>query len=81
MIVREPTKPKRKLIPVKYYLTEEEFAEFQEIVFTMYDYKGIPRPTIGAFAKAASYKLYNEINQIAMAIINDIVGENRDTTN
>ena len=65
MIVMEPTKPKRKLIPVKFYLTEEEFAEFEKVLFSMYSYKAILRPTIGAFAKAAAYKWYNEINRIA----------------
>jgi hypothetical protein len=66
MIVREPTKPKRKLIPVKYYLRKEEFTEIKKIVFLMYKYEGIARPTMGAFAKAACYKLYNDINQVAL---------------
>ena len=33
----------------------------------MHEHKAIPRPTIGAFANAAVYKLYNEMNQVAMA--------------
>jgi hypothetical protein len=80
----EPTKPKRKLIPVKYYLTEEEFAEVEKAVFLMYKYKAIPRPTVGAFAKAACYKFYNEIRQIAMAngkLSTTSKKDNRDTAN
>ena len=66
MIVREPSNKERKLIPVKYYLTEEEFAKFVKQAFFMHGHKVIPRPTVGAFAKAAAYKWYNEINQVAM---------------
>ena len=57
MIVMEPTKPKRKLITVKYYLTKEEFTEFEKIVYLIYKYKAIPRPTVGAFAKAAGLQI------------------------
>ena len=57
MIVREPTKLKRKLIPVKYYLRKEEFAEIKKIAFLMYKHKAIPRPTIGAFAKGACLQI------------------------
>ena len=53
MIVKEPTKLKRKLITVKYYLTKEESAQIQKIAYLIYNYKAIPRPTIGAFAKAS----------------------------
>jgi hypothetical protein len=63
----EPIKPKRKLIPVKFYLTNEEFAKAWKKVLLMYELQAIPRPTIGAFAKAALYKLYNEMNQIPTA--------------
>jgi hypothetical protein len=80
----EPTKPKRKLITVKFYWREEEVTEIEKVVFLMHKYKAIPRPTLGAFAKAAGYKLYNEINQIAMAkgkLSTTSQKENRDTTN
>jgi hypothetical protein len=66
MIVREPTKLKRKLVTVKYYVTKEDSAEFEKVAFLLYQHKAIRRPTIGAFAKAASYKLYNDINQVAL---------------
>ena len=84
MIVRGSTKPKRKLNPVKFYLTNEEFAEVWKRVILLYEHKAIPRPTIGAFAKAAVYKFYNEINQIAMAkgkLSTTSQEENRDTIN
>jgi hypothetical protein len=79
----EPTKPKRKLITVKFYW-REEVTEIKKVVFLMQKYKAIPRPTLGAFAKAAGYKLYNEINQIEMAkgkLSTTSQKENRDTTN
>jgi hypothetical protein len=66
MIVREPTKLKRKLVTVKYYVTKEESAEFKKVAFLLFQHKAIPRPTIGEFAKAAGYKLYNDINQVAL---------------
>jgi hypothetical protein len=84
MIVRGSTKPKRKLNPVKFYLTNEEFAEVWKRVILMYEHKVIPRPTIGAFAKVAVYKFYNKINQIAIAkgkLSTTSQEENRDTIN
>ena len=84
MIIMELTKLKRKLIPVKFYLREEEFVQFEKVVFLMHRHRAIPRPTIGAFAKAAAYKFYNEINQVAMAkgkLSTTSKKENRDTTN
>ena len=50
----------------------------------MHEHKAIPRPKVGAFAKAAGYKFYNEINQIAMAkgkLSTTSKKENQDTTN
>ena len=67
MIFREQTEPERKLVTIKYYLTKEESAEFEKVAFFMHGQKVIPRPTLGAFAKAAAYKWYNEIRHIAMA--------------
>ena len=84
MIVRESTEPKRKLNNVKFYLTNEEFAEVWKRVILIYEHKAIPRPTIGAFANAAVYKLYNDMNQIAMAkgrLSTTAQEENRDTIN
>ena len=48
-------------------MPEEEFAEIAKRASFMHGHEAIPRPTVGAFAKAASYKWYNEINQIAMS--------------
>jgi hypothetical protein len=83
MIVRGPTKPKRNLITILYYVTEEESVEFKKMAFFMNELKAIPRPTVGAFAKAAGYKWFNEINQIAMAkgkLSATSKKENRDST-
>jgi hypothetical protein len=80
----ELAKLKSKLIPVKFYLREEEFVEFEKVVYLMHKHKAIPRPTIEAFAKAAAYKFYNEINQVALAkgkLSTTLKKENRDTTN
>jgi hypothetical protein len=73
----EQTNPERKLVTVKYYLTREEAAQFNEIAFQVYIQKGIPRNTLGAFAKAAGYKWYNEVNQ---ALARDKAIPKKDTT-
>jgi hypothetical protein len=62
-LIPEQRNPKRKTVTVKYYLTKEEAAEFEQTAFILYIHKVIPRHTLGAFAKAAGYKWFNEINQ------------------
>ena len=51
-------------IRVCYYLKKEEFEEFQKQAVILHHEKAIPRPTVGAFAKAAGYKFYNEFNEV-----------------
>jgi hypothetical protein len=55
--------PERKLVIIKYYLSEGEAHELQKMAYYMHEHKAIPRPTVGAFAKAASFKWFNEINE------------------
>ena len=47
-----------------YYLTEkeEEAAHLETIAFQMYGYKLIRRSKVGAFAKSAGCRWYDEIN-------------------
>ena len=61
--IRERTESNRRLITVKFYITKEEFIEYEKDAFLMHREKVIPRPTVGAFAKAAGYKWFNEINK------------------
>jgi hypothetical protein len=51
-------------IRVCYYLKKEEFEEFRKQAIILHQEKAIPRPTVGAFAKAAAYKFYNEFNEV-----------------
>jgi hypothetical protein len=88
--VNDVTESNRRLVTVKFYITKEEFIEYEKLAFLMYREKVIPRPTVGAFAKAAGYKWYNEINQrltrdrdnikIDKILPKASVEENRDTT-
>lgn len=48
---------------VCYYLRNEEVVEFQKMADYLYQERAIARPTVGAFAKAAGYYWFNELNE------------------
>jgi hypothetical protein len=89
--VKELAESTRRQVPVKFYITKEEFIEYEKHALLMHREKVIPRPTVGAFAKAAGYKWFNEINkqltkdrgneQKRKDSSKESVEENRDTTN
>jgi hypothetical protein len=89
--VTERTESKKRLVTVKFYITKEELIEYEKHALFMYKEKVIPRPTVGAFAKAAGYKWFNEINKKLTSteatskrektLPKTSVEENRDTTN
>ena len=77
-------KTKKEVDSCKILFEGRRICQFEKVVYLMHKHKAIPRPTIGAFAKATAYKFYNEINQVAMAkgkLSTTLKKENRDTTN
>lgn len=61
--ITEQSKPKKRLVIVKYYLTFDEYANMKEIAAQMCKDGVIPKNHVNVFAKAAGYKFYNEYNE------------------
>lgn len=63
-LIAEQSKPKKRLVIVKYYLTLDEYANMKETATQMCKDGVIPKNHVNVFAKAAGYKFYNEYNEM-----------------
>jgi hypothetical protein len=55
----EEDNKREKLVTVKFYLTKVEAFNAQAIADRLYEYKIIPRPSLGAFSKASFSSFVN----------------------
>ena len=49
---------------MKFYIPEDDYMWLEQAAIRLHKEEAIRRPTPNAFAKAATYKWYNEVNEV-----------------
>jgi hypothetical protein len=55
---------KKDLVKITYYLRREEYEGVLDMARYLYNQKGIPRPTVGAYSRGAALKVYRDLNNL-----------------
>jgi hypothetical protein len=65
------TDNEKTVVHIGFNVSKEEYKWLQQIANWLYDQRAIPKPSVPAFAKASTFKWYNEVNEIMRKAIQE----------